>query len=171
MIRRIDLRGSTPADYRDVVPRADVDVDAAIETVRPICEAVRTRGAEAIRELSLRFDGVAPDELRVPQSVLDRALEQLDPDVREALEVAVARIPGVESIAGVSIFGEANGDWRRITAPAGQAAELRIERWQLPELLAVVLSPDGVVPGDLRAVPNPFAAKKSFAVPVVPEVC
>ncbi len=92
MIRRIDLRGSTPADYRDVVPRADVDVDAAIETVRPICDAVRTRGAAAIRELSLRFDGVAPDQLRVPQTVLDRALGQLDPDIRVALEEAVGRL-------------------------------------------------------------------------------
>jgi hypothetical protein len=59
MIRRIDLRGRTPDDYREVVPRADIDVDAAVEWVRPICDAVRTRGVEAIRELSERFDGVA----------------------------------------------------------------------------------------------------------------
>ena len=92
MIGRIDLRGSTPADYREVVPRADVDVEAAVEAVRPICDAVRTRGADAIRELSLRFDGVAPDDLRVPQSALDRALAELDPAVRAALEVSVARL-------------------------------------------------------------------------------
>ena len=41
-------------------------MEAAVEAVRPICEAVRTRGAEAIAELSLRFDGVAPEHLRVP---------------------------------------------------------------------------------------------------------
>jgi histidinol dehydrogenase len=91
-IRRIDLRGSIPADYRDVVPRAEVDVDAAVEIVRPICEAVRVRGADAIRELSLRFDGVAPEQLRVPQETLDRALVDLDPAVRSALEESIARL-------------------------------------------------------------------------------
>ena len=92
MIRRIDLRGSTPADYREVVPRADVDVEAAVETVRPICEAVRTRGVDAIAELSERFDGVVPDELRVPQEALDRALAELDPAVRAGLEESIARL-------------------------------------------------------------------------------
>jgi histidinol dehydrogenase len=92
MIRRIDLRGSAPADYREVIPRADVDVDAAVEIVRPICDAVRTRGEAAIRELSLRFDGVAPDHLRVPQAALDRALDELDPAVRAGLEESIARL-------------------------------------------------------------------------------
>jgi len=92
MIRRIDLRGGTPADYRDVVPRAELDVDAAVETVRPICEAVRTRGVEAIRELSQQFDGIAPEHLRVPQESLDRALADLDPAVRAGLEESIARL-------------------------------------------------------------------------------
>jgi histidinol dehydrogenase len=92
MIRRIDLRGSAPADYRDVVPRAELDVDAAVEAVRPICEAVRARGVEAIEELSLRFDGVAPEHLRVPQESLDRALADLDPAVRAGLEESISRL-------------------------------------------------------------------------------
>src|SRR4051794_9595955 len=92
MIRRIDLRGGTPADYREVVPRAELDVDAALETVRPICEAVRTRGVEAIRELSQRLDGVTPEQLRVPQESLDRALAELDPAVRAGLEESIARL-------------------------------------------------------------------------------
>jgi histidinol dehydrogenase len=92
MIRRIDLRGSALADYREVVPRADLDVDAAVEIVRPICEAVRNGGVEAIRELSQRFDGVAPDQLRVPQTALHRALDELDPAVRAGLEESIARL-------------------------------------------------------------------------------
>src|SRR3954449_7721902 len=92
MIRRIDLRGSTPADYRDVVPRAELDVDAAVETVRPICDAVRTRGVEAIRELSQRFDGVTQEHPRVPRQALDRALADLDPAVRAGLEESISRL-------------------------------------------------------------------------------
>jgi len=92
MIRRIDLRGSTPADYREVVPRADVDVDAAVEAVRPICDAVRMRGAEAIAEFSRTFDGVVPERLRVPQAALDGALVDLDRAVRAGLEESIARL-------------------------------------------------------------------------------
>jgi histidinol dehydrogenase len=97
MMRRIDLRGSTtpdsgPVDYRAAVPRAEVDVEAALHAVRPICEAVRTRGVEAISELSLRFDGVAPEDIRVPASALADALETLDPDVRAGLEESIRRL-------------------------------------------------------------------------------
>ena len=92
MIRRIDLRGRTPVDYREVVPRADVDVDAAVEAVRPICDAVRMRGAEAIAEFSRAFDGVVPERLRVPHEALAGALEDLDPGVRAGLQESIARL-------------------------------------------------------------------------------
>ena len=74
MIRRIDLRGSRASDYRDVVPRADFDVEAALDTVRPICDAVRRRGVDAITELSARFDGVEQTDITVPRSAMTAAL-------------------------------------------------------------------------------------------------
>ncbi|WP_166139684.1 histidinol dehydrogenase [Nocardioides ochotonae] len=93
MIRRIDLRGAaSPVDYRAAVPRAEFDVEAATHAVRPILEDVRTRGVEAIRELSQRFDGVAVDDLRVPVAVMTEALANLDPAVRAALEESVRRL-------------------------------------------------------------------------------
>jgi histidinol dehydrogenase len=94
MIRRIDLRGAgtgTP-DYRTLVPRADFDVEAALEVVRPICDAVRDRGVEAIREYSAKFDGVEQDDIRVPAAALEAALEDLDPDVRAGLEESIRRL-------------------------------------------------------------------------------
>ncbi|MBI3685735.1 MAG: histidinol dehydrogenase [Actinobacteria bacterium] len=90
MLRRIDLRGST-ADPRDLLPRAALDVAAAEHAVRPICVAVRERGAEAVRELTERFDGVRLTDLRVPAEVLATALAGLDPAVRAALEEAARR--------------------------------------------------------------------------------
>ncbi|MFN8195013.1 MAG: histidinol dehydrogenase [Nocardioidaceae bacterium] len=93
MIRRIDLRGaSAPVDYRSVVPRAGLDVEAATHQVAPIVEAVRTRGEAAVRELSERFDGVAPERVRVPAEALARALEELDPAVRAGLEESIRRL-------------------------------------------------------------------------------
>ncbi|MFI9570449.1 histidinol dehydrogenase [Microbispora rosea] len=91
MISRIDLRGSLPADLRDVLPRAELDVEAALEKVRPICEDVRHRGAAAVRELTARFDGVELESARVPAEALTRAVEELDPAVRAALEESIRR--------------------------------------------------------------------------------
>jgi histidinol dehydrogenase len=93
MIRRIDLRGAdVTVDYRTAVPRADFDVEAAVPAVHAICEAVRTRGVEAIRELSEKFDGVGVEDLRVPRAALTAALEQLDPAIRAGLEESIRRL-------------------------------------------------------------------------------
>ena len=95
MIRRIDLRGQATAetpDYRAVVPRAAFDVEAALDVVRPICDAVRHRGVEAIIEYAARFDGVDQHDIVVPPVALRRALDGLDPEVRSALEESIRRL-------------------------------------------------------------------------------
>ncbi|MFC6086687.1 histidinol dehydrogenase [Sphaerisporangium aureirubrum] len=91
MITRIDLRGSLPSDPRDLLPRADLDVEAALAHVRPLCDDVRHRGAEAVRELTARFDGVELASTRVPPAALTAALDALDPAVRAALEESIRR--------------------------------------------------------------------------------
>lgn len=90
MLTLKDLRGST-ADVATVLPRAEQDVSATVDTVKPILEQVRTGGVEAVLDLSEKFDGVRPPSLRVPQQKLDEALEQLDPNIREALEELITR--------------------------------------------------------------------------------
>jgi histidinol dehydrogenase len=93
MIRRIDLRGADGAvDYRAVVPRAELDVEAATHLIRPVVEAVRDRGAEAVVEYTRQFDGVALDDLAVPAAALQQALDELDPAVRAGLEEAIRRL-------------------------------------------------------------------------------
>ncbi|MYQ51980.1 MULTISPECIES: histidinol dehydrogenase [unclassified Streptomyces] len=94
MISRIDLRGTAlpeGGDLRDLLPRAEFDVEAALETVRPICEDVRHRGSAAVIEWGEKFDGVRVDSLRVPAAALTAALAELDPAVRAALEESVRR--------------------------------------------------------------------------------
>jgi histidinol dehydrogenase len=93
MIRRIDLRGRDldARSLRAVLPRASLDVEAATAAVRPIADAVRDRGEEAVLELSQRFDGVRPSSLRVPAEVLAAADSGLDPQVRAALEESIRR--------------------------------------------------------------------------------
>ncbi|TMR10010.1 histidinol dehydrogenase [Nonomuraea turkmeniaca] len=91
MISRIDMRGSLPDNLRDVLPRAELDVEAALEKVRPICDDVRHRGVAAVRELTARFDGVEIATTRVPAGEIERALRELDPKVRAALEESIRR--------------------------------------------------------------------------------
>ena len=101
MIRRIDLRRTSGAragdaagviDYRAVVPRAELDVEAASHLIRPVVEAVRDRGMEAVVEYTQQFDGVALDDVAVPSAALQQALVDLDPAVRAALEESVRRL-------------------------------------------------------------------------------
>jgi len=93
MLNRTDLRGQVPAaaELRATLPRAEYDVDAALHHVRPVVEAVRDRGVEAVLEYAERFDKVRPDSVRVPRQELTKALEALDPQVRAALEESIAR--------------------------------------------------------------------------------
>jgi predicted phage baseplate assembly protein len=88
------------------------------------------------------------------------------------LEVCVARVPGVDQVNGVSIFRERAGSWERIQPTrADLPATLYLEKWQLPELLSVVVVDSLDMPEDLSGVPNPFADETGIPVPVVPEVC
>ncbi|MEP7160070.1 MAG: histidinol dehydrogenase [Dermatophilaceae bacterium] len=94
MISRIDLRGRAlvAGALRAALPRAEFDLDDALDVVRPIIDAVRSRGADALREFGHTFDGVTPTQLRVPADVLQAAADALDPQVRAALEEAIRRV-------------------------------------------------------------------------------
>ena len=74
-----------------MLPRAALDVAAALDAVLPICEKVRQRGAGAIRDLTARFDGVDRESTLVPPAALAAAADRLDPAVRAALEEATRR--------------------------------------------------------------------------------
>ncbi|MGI5449282.1 histidinol dehydrogenase [Streptomyces sp. CA-243310] len=94
MISRIDLRGATLPEggaLRDLLPRAEFDVEAALDKVRPICEDVHHRGTAALIDYARKFDGVELSQVRVPAQALKAALEQLDPAVRAALEESIRR--------------------------------------------------------------------------------
>jgi histidinol dehydrogenase len=90
VLRRIDLTTSD-VGLRRVLPRAPVDVHAALATVTPIVEAVEARGYAAAREATLRFDGVDVPDPRVPADALRDALTGLEPAVRDGLRESIRR--------------------------------------------------------------------------------
>lgn len=93
MISRLDLRGTDldPRALRERLPRAEFDLEDALEVVAPILAQVRERGVEAVLEFAERFDGVRPPRLRVPAEVCALALDRLDPAVRAALQECAER--------------------------------------------------------------------------------
>lgn len=99
MIRRVDLRGQrhAKAEYQDLLPRATLDVNEAMTLIQPILTRVKDGSAEDLYALAEEFDGIRPPSLRVPQSALDSALAELDPEIRTALEISIERIRKVHN--------------------------------------------------------------------------
>ncbi len=157
MLRRIDLTDpSTTAPVRGVVPRALLDIDAAVEAVRPVVQGVAARGYAAAREATERFDGVDVPDPRVPAAALHSALAALDPDVRAALE---------ESIRRARIAHE---DQRRATVttqvvPGGTVTEkwIPVQRVGLYVPGGIAVYPSSVV---MNVVPAQVAGVEQIAV-------
>ena len=99
MIRRVDLRGvrHSKAEVQDLLPRATLDVNEAMTLIAPILSRVKNGGPEDLYALGQEFDGIRPPSLRVPQSALDAALAQLDPEIRRSLVISIERIRRVHN--------------------------------------------------------------------------
>ncbi|SFS33367.1 histidinol dehydrogenase [Saccharopolyspora flava] len=93
MLTRSDLRGRVPStvELRATLPRAEMDVEHVLHRVRPVIDDIRDRGVDAVLDHTQKFDGVRPERVRVPAEELARALDELDPTVRSALEESIAR--------------------------------------------------------------------------------
>jgi histidinol dehydrogenase len=104
MLTRLDLRGVT-GDLAPHLPRAEVAGDGPLAAVREIIAEVRAGGDAALRALTLRFDGVEPEHLRVPPAEVAAALEQVDPTLRAALEQAHEAIVAFNEFEAASVVG------------------------------------------------------------------
>jgi len=94
VIRRVDLRGKqlSKSEINNLIPRAKLDVVAAMSAVEPILNRVRSGNESDLLELSKQFDGIAPKSIRVPKEELKKALKNLDPKVLDSLQIAAQRI-------------------------------------------------------------------------------
>ena len=62
------------------------------QAVSRVLRDIRERGAAALREWSARIDGFEMQDFRVPKAERERALKELDPELRAALDLAARRI-------------------------------------------------------------------------------
>ncbi|MDO4685136.1 MAG: histidinol dehydrogenase [Corynebacterium sp.] len=99
MLNLIDLRGRTPSvsELRRALPRGGTDIDAVLPIVQPVVEQIRARGAEAALEFGEKFDQVRPASMRAPEEVIQRALADLDPKIRAALDESIRRVRKVHA--------------------------------------------------------------------------
>ena len=75
MIHFYELSTMNASQRLRLLRRAELQIDELTERVRPIIQAVRERGDEALIEFTARFDHVqlSPDRLRVEQDEIDKA--------------------------------------------------------------------------------------------------
>lgn len=93
-LRTLDLRGRglTDAEINELLPRASVDIESAIDQIKPLLADVKARGEAAVVDVTRERDRVDPRPIRVSQDELDSALSSLDPSLRSAIEVSIDRV-------------------------------------------------------------------------------
>lgn len=99
MMRLVDLRGQrlSKSEYNKLIPRAALDVAEAMKLIEPVLLRVKNGNEQDLIKLAQEFDGVAPASIRVSRDELTKALKELDPEVRKALEVSAERIRKVHN--------------------------------------------------------------------------
>ena len=161
MINTLDVRGQRP-DYKTVVPRAGLDVEHAVEIVRPVCDAVAQRGAAALAEFSERFDHVVPASFRVPAEMLASAAANLDPALAAAFAESIRRRRAVSEL-------EREADVVRAELAPGAIVEQRM----IPVGRVGLYVPGGLAPLAssvlMNVVPAQVAGVGSIAVASPPQ--
>ena len=163
MIRTVDLRGRTlsKSEYAALLPRATLDVAGAMATIEPILAAVKSGNEQTLRDLAQKFDGVSPKEIRVPQAALDRALAELDPAVRAALELSIERIRKVHR-------DQVRSEKRTEVVPGGTVTEkwIPVDRVGLYVPGGRAVYPSSVM---MNVIPAQIAKVESIAVASPPQ--
>jgi histidinol dehydrogenase len=121
MIQLIDLRDIQPnrADLAALIPRSQSDFSVATGIAGDLIADVRERGESALYDQAERLDGVRPAQIRIHAEEIGRAVRELDPAVRAALEEAIRR---------VTVASEAQLPSATVTE-LGSGAQV-IQRWQ-----------------------------------------
>lgn len=166
IIREIDLTTRVNAtsardEIRSLLPRATLDVAGAMRDVQAIIDHVRTGGVEALFALGERFDGIRPTSLRVAEEEIERALDNLEPDVRAALTQSITRIQKVHQ-------EQMRGEKTVEVIPGGTVTE----RW-IPVDRVGLYVPGGraVYPSSvmMNVIPAQLAGVRSLAVASPPQ--
>lgn len=101
--------------WEGLLQRPTLELEEIEKQVRPVMEAVKARGDEALKEFTARFDGVDLDDIRVSAEEIEKAKALVPDELQEAIKVARANIETfhaaqrqevmkVETMPGVSCY-------------------------------------------------------------------
>jgi histidinol dehydrogenase len=93
-IRFIDLSRLSPAERARLLERAESDLAPYMEKARPVVDAVRREGDEALARFAREFDGapIGADRIAATKAEIDGAAERLDKTLLAAIEFAIESI-------------------------------------------------------------------------------
>ena len=93
-LRRLAFRdfSGTARELAAALPRPVDELDRSAGEVAAIIAEVRAGGDAAVRRLTLQFDGVAIEDLRVPNDEISAALGRVPTELQDALDIAHDRI-------------------------------------------------------------------------------
>lgn len=158
MMRVVDLRGRqlSKSEYQRLLPRAKFDIESALVAIKPILQAVKEGDESTLKELSIKFDGVAPESIRVPKSVIDQALQQLDVGLKQVILEAIRRVRVVH-------LDQKRGSTTTRVVDGGEVEErwIPVDRVGLYVPGGKAVYPSSVI---MNAVPAQIAGVKSIAL-------
>ena len=79
-------------DWEGLLKRPTMEVEAIEAIVKPVMEAVKARGDEALKEFTEKFDGVTIEELAVSGQEVEAALDLVPEDLKAAIRTAKQNI-------------------------------------------------------------------------------
>jgi len=135
-----------------LLARKSARLSEAENVVRPILEAVRKRGDQALMEYARRFDGLDRRSVRVPGRELAAAARHLKPEFRRAVETASANIRAYAERQMPREWMSNAGGLRlgQVVRPLDTvAAYIPAGRYPLPSTVLMT-----VIPAQVAGVPN-----------------
>jgi len=163
MIRQIDLRRKplSKSEYAALLPRASMDVASAIKLVEPILARVKSGDESELIKLATEFDGVTPKKIKVAKSEIESALNKLDPQLKNSLQISIERVRKVhreqtrdEQITKVVEGGQVTQRW------------IPVDRVGLYVPAGGAIYPSSVI---MNVVPAQIAKVKSIAIASPPQ--
>ena len=86
------VRILSSAEAGTLLARKAARFEEAEAVVRPMLDAIRTRGDAGVQEYAAKFDGYTDGSFRIAEDVVEAAADQLTPEFREAVTTASEQI-------------------------------------------------------------------------------
>src|SRR5580692_1213489 len=89
-----DLSKLSPEDRAALLKRSETDISAFMERAKPIVQAVKEEGDEALLRFARDLDKaeVRPGNLKATEQEFDAAFDKVDKEVIEAIDYAIGNI-------------------------------------------------------------------------------